>query len=388
MRKYQLIQGSPVSPTIAPAVRYLIEHTGATLNSGLRTDDLAPVLHAQHPPKHTQRELYVQMHGVGVNPPDRGSHVGIGDGTVGKLYATLPEWQHGLDFGPDAKIPAILALARKMKWDLRQPYSSHIEYHHLNFYAKPRMGVKRFIPVRKGDSGDRVVWIQETLNELGFNVGKADGQFGDLTKSALKHFQKSVKLAATGVYGPKTSKALHKAKEGHTEVRKPHTSPHKPVVKPAYKKPTGISHKGVEMITRFEGGQNPHDGLFHPYWDKYGKVWTIGYGHTGGVSAKSKPLTKTQAEELLRKDINTKYAPGALSPVKVRINQNQADALISLVYNIGPGAFANSTLLKELNKGNIRKAADEFLHWNKGANGQMLPGLTKRRAVERALFLK
>ena len=69
------------------------------------------------------------------------------------------------------------------------------------------------------------------------------------------------------------------------------------------------------------------------------------------------------------------------------LNQNQFDALVSWTFNLGPGNLRSSTLLKRLNAGDYRGAADEFLKWNK-ADGKVLPGLTKRREAERALFLE
>ncbi|KQD16250.1 lysozyme [Acinetobacter baumannii] len=69
------------------------------------------------------------------------------------------------------------------------------------------------------------------------------------------------------------------------------------------------------------------------------------------------------------------------------LTQNQFDALVSLAYNIGSGAFKGSTLLKLLNKGDYKGAADQFLVWNK-AGGKVMKGLVRRREAERALFLK
>ncbi|EAA6844758.1 lysozyme, partial [Salmonella enterica subsp. enterica] len=74
------------------------------------------------------------------------------------------------------------------------------------------------------------------------------------------------------------------------------------------------------------------------------------------------------------------------SVVTVGLNQNQFDALVALIFNIGSGNFRNSTLLKYLNQGDYSKAADQFLVWDK-AGGRKLPGLTHRREVERNIFL-
>ena len=72
--------------------------------------------------------------------------------------------------------------------------------------------------------------------------------------------------------------------------------------------------------------------------------------------------------------------------VKVDLTQNEFDALVSLIYNIGAGNFQKSTLLKVLNQEKYDAAANQFLRWNK-AGGNVLAGLTKRREHERELFL-
>ena len=76
--------------------------------------------------------------------------------------------------------------------------------------------------------------------------------------------------------------------------------------------------------------------------------------------------------------------------VKVPLNQNEFDALVSLVFNIGAGGFKGSSVLRNLNAGNRRGAADSMLAWNKGTIGGkkvVLKGLANRRAEERAQFL-
>jgi lysozyme len=119
-------------------------------------------------------------------------------------------------------------------------------------------------------------------------------------------------------------------------------------------------------------------------------VPTIGYGHTKGVKL-GQVITKEQAEVFLREDL--KVAEDTVNKlVKVKITQNQFDALVSLVFNIGTGNFANSSVLKFLNAGNYKAAADRFRLWNKqkqkDGSFKELGGLTKRREQERELFLK
>ena len=69
------------------------------------------------------------------------------------------------------------------------------------------------------------------------------------------------------------------------------------------------------------------------------------------------------------------------------LTQNQFDALVSFIFNVGSGAFKSSTLLKRINANMMQLASLEFGKWNK-AGGKILEGLVKRRADEKALFLK
>jgi uncharacterized membrane protein len=95
-------------------------------------------------------------------------------------------------------------------------------------------------------------------------------------------------------------------------------------------------------------------------------------------------ITQAQAEDYLREDVY--WAEDAVRDlVKVALAQNEFDALVSLVFNIGAGAFGRSTLLRKLNDGDKAGAGAEFARWNQAA-GKVLPGLVKRRADEAALF--
>jgi lysozyme len=73
------------------------------------------------------------------------------------------------------------------------------------------------------------------------------------------------------------------------------------------------------------------------------------------------------------------------------LTQNQLDALVSFVFNIGIGAFKGSTLLRKLNAGDYASASIEILRWNKATvEGRrvVLVGLARRRVAERELFIK
>lgn len=146
-----------------------------------------------------------------------------------------------------------------------------------------------------------------------------------------------------------------------------------------------VVERAAKFIASWEGGQS-RDGLFHPYFDHYGGVWTIGYGHTGGVSARSRPLTQAQAEALLAYDLSKKYAPPVLA-LKLPTYGMQV-ALISAVYNLGPGILAPShTLGAALRRRDWKAAGNALLLYDKDAHGQRLDGLTRRREAERNMFL-
>lgn len=136
------------------------------------------------------------------------------------------------------------------------------------------------------------------------------------------------------------------------------------------------SEKGLALIRSFEGLR------LNAYKCLAGVV-TIGYGTTKGVKM-GDTVTKEEAEELLRLDVQ-RFVDHIAALVTVPLNQNHIDALASFVYNVGPTAFAKSTLLKYLNAGLYKDAADQFLRWNKAANN-VVAGLTRRRVAEKTLF--
>lgn len=133
---------------------------------------------------------------------------------------------------------------------------------------------------------------------------------------------------------------------------------------------------GVALIKEFEG--------FRPTAYKCpAGVWTLGYGQTEGVNEGS-TCTYEEAEKTLLASIAWREA-SVNKHVKVPLKQNQFDALVSFVYNVGAGAFSNSTLLFKLNNGDFAGAAAEFDKWAK-AKHKVLPGLVARRTAERKMF--
>ncbi|WP_347709332.1 lysozyme [Acinetobacter sp. NIPH1876] len=143
------------------------------------------------------------------------------------------------------------------------------------------------------------------------------------------------------------------------------------------------SNVGLDLIASFEGTK------LKAYDDGVG-VWTIGIGTTvypNGVKVKKgDSCTLDQAKTYFAHDLK-RFEASVNNLVKVPLSQNQFDALVSLVYNIGSGNFASSTLLKKLNAKDYAGAADQFPRWNKGG-GKVMKGLVRRRAAERVLFLK
>jgi len=147
------------------------------------------------------------------------------------------------------------------------------------------------------------------------------------------------------------------------------------------------SQNGIDLIKAFEGLHKiKSDGSVRSYRDPAGR-WTIGYGHTSGVKS-GMLITPEEAEDLLRTDV-VEAEEAVERLVKVDLSQNQFDALVSFVFNLGQGNFRSSTLLRKLNRGDYDGAATEFVRWNKArVEGQLrpLPGLTRRRTAEAALF--
>ena len=139
-----------------------------------------------------------------------------------------------------------------------------------------------------------------------------------------------------------------------------------------------ISEEGLSFIKAFE------DFSAKPYLCP-ANVLTIGYGHAILPDEQFTEITEEEAIELLKKDC-TKFTSAINRLVKVGLNRNQFDALISFVFNIGVGAFTKSTLLKLLNQGNYNDAAKEFPRWST-VKGVPCNGLITRRQLEKCLFL-
>ena len=136
------------------------------------------------------------------------------------------------------------------------------------------------------------------------------------------------------------------------------------------------SDKAYNLIKRWEGcslkSYNCHAG-----------VCTVGYGNTSDARP-NQVISYKQALELLHKDV-TNVENQLNNLIKVSLNQNQFDALVSFVFNIGGGAFELSTCLKRINSKEFKKVPDEIMRW-KYSKGKVLAGLEKRRAEEVELW--
>jgi lysozyme len=140
-----------------------------------------------------------------------------------------------------------------------------------------------------------------------------------------------------------------------------------------------ISKKGLDFIKKEEGFKDV------PYIDGK-KGWSIGYGiYHKGTPPEGLRITQEQAEiDLINYlDIMTFEISRVL---KVDLNQNQFDAICSLVFNIGLGSFDISTILTCLNARDFESASNEFVRW-RYTDGNLNEDLLERRKRERAVFL-
>ncbi len=146
-----------------------------------------------------------------------------------------------------------------------------------------------------------------------------------------------------------------------------------------------------QWIKREErGNTGPSLKAFPDGKDKKGnQLFSIGYGHQiqpNELELMTSTITESKALELFQKDIEA-IRKQMNSVIKVPINKNQQLALLSLRYNIGGDAFAESSLLRLLNQGNYTGAALRFAEWRL-SEGKISNGLVARRERERQLFSK
>jgi len=144
-----------------------------------------------------------------------------------------------------------------------------------------------------------------------------------------------------------------------------------------------INTAGLDLVKQYEG-------FYANAYKCPAGVWTIGYGHTGGVK-KGDTVTPEEAERMLEEDL-----AGAGAAVErlitVPLKDNQFAALVSFTFNLGEGSLAGSTLRKKLNAGNYDDVPVEMAKWVKATDPKTgekrtLAGLVRRRAAEGELWL-
>lgn len=140
-----------------------------------------------------------------------------------------------------------------------------------------------------------------------------------------------------------------------------------------------ISDAGVEFIAN-------HEGFRSSVYKDTGGLDTIGFGHlVTKCEHFYEPITLEEGLKLFKTDLE-RFVNCIRANVKVKLNQNQFDALVSLAYNIGTSAFIKSTVARLLNAGDYDGAAAHILDWKYDASHK--PVLLSRREAERALFVK
>lgn len=215
--------------------------------------------------------------------------------------------------------------------------------------------------LKVGSTGNKVKELQRSLSL------KDDGIFGIDTLKSVKDFQSKNGLVSDGIVGKRTWDVLLNTPKIDTQDKQKYS----------------LSNNGMKLLEQFEGLR------LEAYLDS-ANIATIGWGsirYPNGNKVKlGDKITKAQAKEYKLHDLK-EFESTVNTSVKVTLTQNQYDALVSLSYNIGSGAFKNSTLLKKLNASDYKGSAEQFLVWNK-VNSKRVQGLVNRREAERNLFIK
>ncbi|ALH46485.1 endolysin [Bacillus phage VMY22] len=142
-----------------------------------------------------------------------------------------------------------------------------------------------------------------------------------------------------------------------------------------------VSDNGVNFVKSFEGY------FQDAYWDKWGSVWTIGYGHTKGVKRGDRLENEREAHNILKRDLDS-HMIIPKQDITSNLSQSQYDALTSFAFNLGASIFRNNrNLLDAINSSNWNEASRIMKLFNR-AGGQVLPGLTRRRNAEADMMLK
>ena len=136
-----------------------------------------------------------------------------------------------------------------------------------------------------------------------------------------------------------------------------------------------ISQRGIDLIKKYEGCRLT---AYKPIAAE--KYWTIGWGHYGADVTQGMKITQEQADKMLVEDL--KVYENYVNKTGLNLNQNQFDALTSFTYNCGQG-----NLQRLVKNRTLDEIPDHIEAYNKGANGQVLAGLVRRRKEEKELYL-
>lgn len=141
---------------------------------------------------------------------------------------------------------------------------------------------------------------------------------------------------------------------------------------------TFVSQHCIDIIKYYEQFRA------NTYLDPVG-IPTIGYGDTGPHVQMGQVITEAEANRRLMDRLGKEFVPGVLGALKVTPPVEHLDAMVSLAYNIGVGAFRNSTLVKLYNKGDVDGAMEQFARWH-FSNKVSLKGLRRRRRTEQERY--
>lgn len=137
-----------------------------------------------------------------------------------------------------------------------------------------------------------------------------------------------------------------------------------------------LTKSGIDLIKNFESCK------LTCYKDIRG-LNTIGWGHRTDLPVGA-VISQQEADDLLSSDLQ-RFSDGVRKALTRPVTDNQFSAMTSLAFNIGLGSFEKSTLLEYVDRGDFTAASSEFLKWDH-ANGQVMPGILRRRLAEQALF--
>ena len=140
---------------------------------------------------------------------------------------------------------------------------------------------------------------------------------------------------------------------------------------------------GIRLLKHFEAGSG---FATKAYWDKLGKVWTLGWGFTKGVK-EGDSMTEEEGNARLAEELKG-YEENLSGCCTIEPTSNQFSAMVCLSWNIGKIGFANSDVLKFHNLGEVDRAAKAFMNWTSSGGIKDVPGLVKRRKAEATLYLK